>query len=74
MGEKPIGLTKTSIKKVLGRAFITFRELETILCEIEAVLYDRPLTYVSGNIEELTLLTPSLLLHGRMITTLPSTS
>ena len=69
--ERLIGLTKTCIKKTLGRAFVTFRELETILCEIEAILNDRPLTYVSGDFNEPTPLTPSTLLHGRRITTLP---
>ena len=40
-----IGLTKTVLRKVLGRSFITLEELQTLLVEIKAVLNDRPLTY-----------------------------
>ena len=36
---------KMCLKKVLGKAFVTFEELQTILCEIEAVINSRPLTY-----------------------------
>ncbi|XP_071177522.1 uncharacterized protein [Mytilus edulis] len=35
--ERLIGLTKNCIKKVLGRALVTFRVLETIVIEIEAI-------------------------------------
>jgi len=42
-----VGLTKQAIKKTLGRAFVTLQQLETIVIEIEAMLNDRPLTYVS---------------------------
>ncbi|XP_070557391.1 uncharacterized protein [Ptychodera flava] len=69
--ERLIGLTKTTIKKVLGRAFVTFDELRTLLTEIEATLNDRPLTYVSTNEDDPIALTPSHLLHGRPLTTLP---
>ena len=45
--ERLIGLTKNCIRKVLGRSFITLDELTTVIAEIEAILNDRPLTYVS---------------------------
>ena len=48
--ERLIGLTKSSIKKTLGRAHITLLTLQTIVVEIEALLNDRPLTYVSDDI------------------------
>ena len=44
--ERLIGLTKLTLKKVLGRAFTTLNSLQTIIVEIEAILNDRPLTYV----------------------------
>ena len=44
--ERLIGLTKTTIKKVLGKAYVTFDTLQTIVTEIECVMNDRPLTYV----------------------------
>ncbi|XP_028407550.1 uncharacterized protein LOC114530168 [Dendronephthya gigantea] len=69
--ERLIGLTKLSLKKVLGRANITLEELQTISTEIEAVLNDRPLTYTSSELSDEDPLTPSHLLYGRRITTLP---
>ena len=40
-----IGLTKTALPKVLGKAFVTLPVLQTLIVEIEAVLNDRPLMY-----------------------------
>ncbi|KAG1653542.1 Gypsy retrotransposon integrase-like protein 1 [Nymphon striatum] len=45
--ERLIGITKTTLKKILGRAFITYDELQTVLCEVEATLNDRPITYLN---------------------------
>ena len=45
--ERIIGLTKTTIRKVLGRSFITLEALQMLVVEIEAVLNDRPLTCLS---------------------------
>ena len=66
-----VGLTKTTIKKVLGRRHVSLRTLETIVVEIEAILNDRPLTFVSSEMGDPEPLTPSHLLHGRRITCLP---
>ncbi|XP_045188261.1 uncharacterized protein LOC123546137 [Mercenaria mercenaria] len=67
--ERMIGLVKTTLKKVLGRSFVTYGSLQTILTEIEAVLNDRPLTYVTSDTSDPEPLTPSHLLYGRRITT-----
>jgi len=69
--ERLIGLTKTTLRKVLGRAFVTLPALQTLIVEIEAVLNDRPLTYVSTDLDDPNPLTPSHLLCGRRITSLP---
>ncbi|XP_070571330.1 uncharacterized protein [Ptychodera flava] len=69
--ERLIALTKNAIKKTLGRVFISFDELSTVVTEIEAVLNDRPLTYVSSSIHDKIGLTPNHLLHGRTLTSLP---
>ena len=50
--ERLIGMTKTLIKKVLGKAQITFTELATIVTEIEAVINNGRLTYVSHSIND----------------------
>ena len=59
------------MKKVLGRASVNLVTLQTIIVEIEAILNDHPLTYASTDIRDLDLLTPSCLLYGRRITSLP---
>ncbi|XP_006823655.1 uncharacterized protein LOC102809203 [Saccoglossus kowalevskii] len=46
-------------------------EMNTILCEIETTINNRPITYVYGDDAEATPLTPAHLLHGRTLNTLP---
>ena len=72
--ERLIGLTKTALKKVLGRASVNLVMLQTLVVEIEAILNDRPLTYVSSDVNDQQPLTPSHLLYGRRITALPNES
>ena len=60
--ERLIGLTKTTLKKVLGRARITYDELCAVVTEVESVLNDRPLTLISSDVNDETPLTPSHLL------------
>jgi len=66
-----IGIIKTSLKKVLGQAFITLTALQTTVIKVEAVLNDRPLTYISSAAEDPEPLTPSHLLCGHRIVSLP---
>ena len=72
--ERLIGLTKSCLKKVLGRASVNLVTLQTIVIEIEAILNDRPLTYVSSDVKDEQPLTPAHLLYGRRITCLPNES
>ena len=69
--ERIIGLTKQAVKKTLGRAFITQAQLETIVVEIEAMLNNRPLTYVSSDLLDPEPLTPADMLYGRRIQSIP---
>ena len=69
--ERLVGLTKLSLKKVLGRAHISLLLLQTLVVEIEATLNDRPLTHVSCDITDTEPITPAHLLYGRRITSLP---
>jgi len=46
--ERMIGLTKQALKKTLGRAYVTLTQLETVIVEIEAMLNNRPLMFVSA--------------------------
>ena len=58
--ERLIGLTKSSLKKVLGRTHATLESLQTIIVEVEAVLNNRPLTYVSPDVEDMEPITPPI--------------
>ena len=69
--ERLIGLTKSCMKKVLGRTFATLSTIQTIIVEIEGILNDRPLTYISSDIKDPEPLTPAHLLYGRRIVPLP---
>jgi len=69
--ERLIGLTKTSLKKVLGRTLINLEELQTLVPEIEAFLNDRPISYTSTGVGDPLPLTPAHLLYGCIITSVP---
>ncbi|XP_045022891.1 uncharacterized protein LOC123466814 [Daphnia magna] len=69
--ERLVGLTKEALKKMLGRTKLKFNEFRTIVTEIEAILNDHPLTYVSSDLNDPQALTPSHLLYGGRLTPLP---
>ena len=45
--------------------------LQTIIVEVEAILNDRPITYIPSDVSDPEPLTPAHLLYGRRITSLP---
>ena len=61
-----VKLVKRCLKKVLGKARVSYEELETVLIETEGVLNSRPLTYVYDELSEVPL-TPSHLVVGRRL-------
>ncbi|XP_028512935.1 uncharacterized protein LOC110232368 [Exaiptasia diaphana] len=68
--ERMVGCVKQCLRKVLGNASLTFDELVTVLTETECTLNCRPLTYEYNDIGE-EVLTPSHLVYGRRINSLP---
>ncbi|XP_052268578.1 uncharacterized protein LOC127869960 [Dreissena polymorpha] len=68
--ENLIGLTKTSIKKVLGGSNVDYHQQTIVITEIKTVINDRPLTYISTAQSDLQPLTSSRLVSGRRITVL----
>ncbi|GFS78421.1 integrase catalytic domain-containing protein [Trichonephila clavipes] len=44
--ERLVKTIKDPLRKILGRALLTFEELSTILSEVEVIVNHRPLTYV----------------------------
>ena len=68
--ERLIRVAKLCLKKCVGTANLSYDELHTVITEIESVMNSRPLTYLyPEEIEES--LTPSHLLCGRRLTSLP---
>ncbi|XP_042577363.1 uncharacterized protein LOC122136841 [Cyprinus carpio] len=67
--ERLVRSVKTCLRKVLGRASLTFEEMTTLLTEVEATLNSRPLTFVHNEADEP--LTPAHFLVGERLTSLP---
>ena len=64
--ERLIGLTKSTLRKTLGRMHATMESLQTIIVEVEALLNDRPLTHSSPDICDPEPITPSHLLSATL--------
>uniref|UniRef100_A0A914YCB1 Integrase catalytic domain-containing protein n=1 Tax=Panagrolaimus superbus TaxID=310955 RepID=A0A914YCB1_9BILA len=47
--ERLVGLVKNAMKQSIGKKFLSLNEYSTFLCEIEATLNSRPITYVHAN-------------------------
>lgn len=61
---------KDCLRKTLGNARLSYEELLTVLAEVECTLNARPLTYEYNEVDQ-QVLTPSHLIYGRRIKTLP---
>ena len=71
MYERLIGVVKMSIKEYLRRALISLSELQTLIKEVQAVVNDRPITFVYHEVNDPEPLTPSKLMYGFDVTALP---
>lgn len=64
--ERLVRSVKLSLRKSLGKSLLTYEEMETMLCNMEAVINSRPLTYISNDdLQEV--LTPFHLLFGHNV-------
>ena len=68
--EKMVGLTKSILRRSLGRAMLRYVELEVILKKTQAILNNRPLSYQGEEFEEETL-TPNHLIFGHRLPQMP---
>ena len=69
--EAAVKSSKLHIKKVFGSSVVTFEELSTLFCQIEAIMNSRPLAPMSANDTDYTALTPAMLLTGKRHEHLP---
>ena len=63
---------KEPLRKVLGKALLTYTELYTVLTEVEAIINARPLTFVGDDIRDQEPITPAHLAIGRSLRSLPT--
>ena len=69
--EAGVKSAKTHLKKVIGKHVLSYEELETIFCEVEAILNSRPLVEASSDPTDLTALTANMLVGGKKFDYLP---
>ncbi|KAI5755601.1 hypothetical protein M8J77_018252 [Diaphorina citri] len=61
--ERLVGVMKSVLKKILGRACVDTEVLQTILGDCESIMNQRPLTYLSEDPSDLAVLTPAMFLN-----------
>jgi len=59
------------LRRVVGKATLTFVEFYTLLCQVEVILNSRPICSLSSNPEHLQVLTPGHFLIGTSLLALP---
>ena len=69
--ERFCGAIKVPLSNVLGRAFLSFNELTTLLVDMEGVINSRPLTAVSDDNRDPLPITPARLDIDRSLKQLP---
>jgi hypothetical protein len=69
--ERLIRTMKEMLRKMLGHRKLSRSQMESVLCEVETAMNERPLTYVADDQDDLVPLTPSMFLHGLPTSTFP---
>ena len=69
--EKFCDKVKRPLKLVVGKALLTYQELQTVLTDIEAQINSRPITYIGDDISDGMVITPAHLVLGRPLGRLP---
>eukprot|EP00794_Sanderia_malayensis_P004234 gene4233-biopygen3409 len=69
--ERLVGMTKTVLKRILGKAALKYSEMEVVLKKTQGILNNRPLTYQGEELEDEPL-TPNHLIFGRRLQQMPA--
>jgi len=69
--ERLVGLTKRALRKTIGTKCLSQIQLITVLTEVEAVVYSRPLVYVEDDIDSSVTLTPMNFLSVHSLHVIP---
>ncbi|XP_025164034.1 uncharacterized protein LOC112590757 [Harpegnathos saltator] len=69
--EAAVKSAKYHLNRIAGKAHLTFEEMQTVLCEIEAILNSRPLTPLSTDPNDLVFLSPGHFLVGTTLNSSP---
>jgi hypothetical protein len=62
---------KEPLRRVLGKALLTYSEMYTVLTDIEAIINSRPLTYIGDDIRDGRIITPALLAINKDLGSIP---
>jgi hypothetical protein len=69
--EAGVKLMKTHLKAAVGKTILSFEKLQTICCQVEAMLNSRPLTYVNDDPSDMEPITPAHFLIFRPMNAMP---
>jgi hypothetical protein len=69
--EAAVKSAKQHLSKVVGNTSLTFEELQTLLCQIEACMNSRPLCSITNDPTDFSVLTPGHFLIGKPLNSVP---